>query len=266
MGLFSKADCVVCGLGTIALGRYKLDDGSYLCEDCFEKVQVSDGFTMATLKSSSEKEIKKRIKDVEKNLESNSKRLTEFTPTMKVEKYIWFDDKHKWFVFPKGSFKVNIYDSHVFEYSEILDFEMLEDGGVVTKGGFGKALVGGAVFGLAGAVAGGMSKKTKGVCTNLELKITTRNFDEPVVYVSLIKGKFEKSSIIYKKACKSAHSILSKFQVIVDQLENEKNTKNIVPNAGISIADEIKKFKELYDAGVITEKEFEAKKKKLLSL
>ena len=36
-------------------------------------------------------------------------------------------------------------------------------------------------------------------------------------------------------------------------------------NSNISVADEIKKFKELLDIGAITQEEFDAKKKELLS-
>ena len=38
------------------------------------------------------------------------------------------------------------------------------------------------------------------------------------------------------------------------------------PQTNISAADEIKKFKELLDSGIITEEEFNAKKKQLLGL
>lgn len=59
--------------------------------------------------------------------------------------------------------------------------------------------------------------------------------------------------------------ILSKFQIIVDQLEQEKGvTKELT--SGTSSADEIKKFKELLDMGAITQEEFDAKKKELLGL
>ena len=37
-------------------------------------------------------------------------------------------------------------------------------------------------------------------------------------------------------------------------------------SAGVSAAEEIKKFKELLDAGIITEEEFAAKKRQLLGL
>lgn len=74
---------------------------------------------------------------------------------------------------PKGAFRFKIDDSFVFKYEYILDFEIIEDGNTVTKGGLGKALVGGAIFGVAGNLVGSTSKKTNQVCTQLQIKVTT---------------------------------------------------------------------------------------------
>ena len=45
---------------------------------------------------------------------------------------------------------------------------------------------------------------------------------------------------------------------------NKKNTPVIVQQSSSSVADEIKKLKELYDSGVLTKEEYEGQKKKLL--
>jgi len=47
---------------------------------------------------------------------------------------------------------------------------------------------------------------------------------------------------------------------------NQKEIKSKTPKKNISVADEIKKFKELLDAGAITQEEYDAEKKKLLGL
>lgn len=54
----------------------------------------------------------------------------------------------------------------------------------------------------------------------------------------------------------------------IDAIENYRNRKSASnsKSRGISSADEIKKYKALLDDGVITQKEFEAKKKQLLGL
>ena len=66
-------------------------------------------------------------------------------------------------------------------------------------------------------------------------------------------------------------SFVYKVQGIFDEAisktqGNDANQDNTVIQAALSPADEIKKFKELLDMGVITQEEFDAKKKQLLGL
>ena len=53
---------------------------------------------------------------------------------------------------------------------------------------------------------------------------------------------------------------------ITEEEFNQSSSSNTTPQATVSAADEIKKFKELLDMGVITQEEFDAKKKQLLGL
>lgn len=272
MGLFSKETCCLCGSEAGALGRTKLSSGDFLCVNCLNKVGLCEGFTAGVLKDMSPIAIKDRIAFHDKDVKENEERLAFFNATVKEGSFIWFDDNHKWFVLPKGTLNAKIDKSYVFRYDEIIDFEVLEDGTSITKGGLGKALVGGYVFGLAGAIAGGTSKKTKQICNKLEVKITTRNQDHPALYIKMLSGETKKDSWVYKQLSKNVQNILSKFMVIVDQLEQENQVANqplqgansINPSAGVSVADEIKKFKELLDMGAITQEEFDMKKKELL--
>lgn len=263
MGLFSKEECVLCGAEVGSLSRTKLNDGTFLCSSCIVKTGINQVFSANRLKELNVEGIKKRIEYHEKDVKENLERISMFNGTYKVGGYIWFDDNHKWFVFPKGAFGSSINNSYVFKYDEIIDYEVLEDGVSITKGGLGKALIGGALFGLAGAIVGGTSKRTKEICNKLEIKVTTRNPDNPVVYLNLINTEFKKNGLVYKQASKSVQDILSKFQIVIDELEREKGiAKEAVSN--VSVADEIKKFKELLDIGAITQEEFDTKKKELL--
>ena len=275
MGLFGKENCLGCNkeIGLLTKSGVVIN-GVHMCGDCALKIIKSEidlnkktGVSDQEIKkalSLGEKKINEEQAELQRKNEENAQRLSQFKPTTQIGGYIWFDDNHKWFVFPQGTFSSKIEKCYVFQYEEILDFEVLEDGTSVTKGGFGKALVGGAVFGLAGAIAGGTSKKTKQVCTKLQLKVTTRNVDRPVIYLDLINTEFKKDSFVYKQASKSVQDILSKFQIIIDQLEQEKSIND---NSSVnSVADEIKKFKELLDMGAISQEEFDAKKKELLNL
>lgn len=62
----------------------------------------------------------------------------------------------------------------------------------------------------------------------------------------------------------SIHAAIS--QLLVDRQDKLASMANINQELAQSDADEIKKFKELLDSGIITQEEFEAKKKQLLGL
>ena len=71
---------------------------------------------------------------------------------------------------------------------------------------------------------------------------------------------------MYKLAYKSAQDLLSALQIAVDMVENTALTEASVTQQVNSGADEILKYKELLDAGIITEEEFAAKKAQILGL
>jgi hypothetical protein len=267
MGLFSKETCVVCGNEAKTLGRHKLKDGSYVCGDCVKKTNICAGWNLDTLKASSVEQIRTRIKNVEIAEAENSQRISGFTATKKFGGYIWFDDNHKWFVLPKGLITSTIDGCHVYQYKELLDYELLKDGSTITKGGLGKALVGGAVFGVAGAIVGATSKKTKQVCEKLQIKITTTNSDNPLLFINLISTETKKNSMTYRLSSNIAQEILSKFHIISSELADESAVSPAQINTGtVDVAGEIKKFKELLDMGAISQEEFDKKKDQLLNL
>lgn len=61
-----------------------------------------------------------------------------------------------------------------------------------------------------------------------------------------------------------ADSIAAKIRRVIEKYKNEEDEQQEA--GGISVAVEIKKFKELLDQGIITQEEFDAKKKQLLGL
>ena len=58
------------------------------------------------------------------------------------------------------------------------------------------------------------------------------------------------------------HTVISKLLMN----RQDKNNSTVQVNQEVSAADELKKYKELLDSGVITQEEFDAKKKQLLGL
>lgn len=68
----------------------------------------------------------------------------------------------------------------------------------------------------------------------------------------------------YADANDFATNVGSKIRAALEEYKNQEDEN--VPSRGVSAADELMKFKELLDAGVLTQEEFDAKKKQLLGL
>lgn len=87
--------------------------------------------------------------------------------------------------------------------------------------------------------------------TGASLKVNTIG-DEDLQYFNLYKDKIT--------------SAISEIDTIINEYRNNKNGQNIQVLQQSSPADEIKKYKELLDSGILTQEEFEIKKKQLLGL
>ena len=245
MGLFGRKEiCTVCNTNE---SDKKLLDGG-ICKECIRKC-----YPFITTLSWKNISGEKAIKAIEVSTKNNQL-LQIFQPTTKIEKYISFDANNK-------LWKPNM-PNVVFGYDDIVSVELLEDGESITKGGLGRAVVGGALFGGAGAIVGGVTgkKKTKKEINELKIKVVTRNEMCPEVYINfLVSGSVKSNSILYKSYKGAAERTMTEFALIMDALNERKGNMN-------SEADEILKYKKLCDDGVITQEEFEEKKRQLLGI
>lgn len=188
------------------------------------------------------------------------KKVTNFNATKKVENYIYINENKKQWALPSINFLGKVKDLKVYDYSDIIDFELIEDGDSIAKGGLGRAVVGGLLFGGVGAIVGGTTgkKKSKQTCSKLQIKITLNKIDDPVVYIDYITTEYKKNGLVYKTSMKFAQETMSILQVIC-------NSNKTSETMNISNADEILKYKSLLDNGIITQEEFEKKKQELLN-
>ena len=159
--------------------------------------------------------------------------------------------------------------SKIFNGQDILEYEIRVDNEVVitsrtkSKNGVGKALVGGALFGgaglIAGAVAGNGTSKT------------SQSQKEMHHYILVLKVNdiLNPSFVIELSSLQRAEEVAATFAIICQcenkiekgdkfEFESDKNASQL------DKFDEIKKYKELLDIGIITQEEFENKKKNLL--
>ncbi len=247
MGLFGKKE--ICSICNTQESSKKLVDG-HICKNCIAK---GDAFIPFSLKTMSVDKAKRAIAANE----LNTQRMHTFKPTKKIEKYISFDEANRFWTVPNTTI--------IFSYDDIISYELIEDGECITKGGLGSAIVGGALFGATGAIVGGItgSKKTKQEITELKIRIITRNeFRSEILINFLMTGSVKSGSFMYNCKKADAQNILTELTLITDSLKSQGNTATNT----VSDADEILKYKKLFDEGIITQEEFEAKKKLLLGL
>lgn len=259
MGLFSKDEkkCCVCGK-KVGMMHYKIKDKQLLCNDCFKAAKFPELTSLASLDSV---DVVKQIR----RMEENEKALKSFTPTKQVGTILYINEKdHTWYVNIGPEKKRNV----IHKFEDIVNYELIEDGETTVSGGLGAAAAGGILFGMTGAVIGGTTakKRQKAVCTELKIKITLNDINEPVVYIPLVTGEIKRDGTIFKMLMNNAQECLSLLEIMCNMANPQESAVPVQPAQPVSAADEIMKFKGLLDAGVITQEEFDAKKKQLLGL
>ena len=107
-------------------------------------------------------------------------------------------------------------------------------------------------------------------CTGVQFKLATRLFGGYVQFeTASIAGQGDpyksENSVPFRN---SQNDLMTKVvEYVKDQIRKAKSSNGgTVINEAPSSADELLKFKQLFDAGVITQEEFDAKKKQLLGL
>ena len=259
MGLFKKETCPVCGQPVKGISATKIKDNQALCNDCFEKIEID--FSMMPFLTVDD--IKEHFVYREENLKLFEKFST--TKEIKCGKYFFREDAEmgKWYF----SYEKNPVNPPLFSYDDIVDYELVEDGQQIVKGGLGAAVAGASIAGGVGAIVGSNVGRKK-VHTNVEsmsLRISLKNRYKQLLKIDFIPFgmKVKSGSITYNSYKADASNVIS----FLDTLCSKANvTMSSIRSAAVSSADEILKFKNLLDAGIITQEEFEAKKKELLGL
>lgn len=248
MGLFSKEKvlCCVCEKET---GTKRIKDGvvcKNCCSNCIPFMKPSS--------SSTRYEVQKAVEYKQANIQ----RIALYNVTKKVRKYFEIDQTHSFFKVP------NAFPGVIFSFDELVTYELLQNGTAITKGGIGRAIVGGALFGGVGAIVGGVTgRKTKSEVTELRIKIVTNNIFIQYMYINLLGcASLSMDSLAYKGIMDTAQKILSLLAIVSNSTKNEA-----VPHAYCNqVVEDLKQFKSLLDEGVITQEEFDMKKQQLLEL
>ena len=162
------------------------------------------------------------------------------------------------------------FDRHTLPVSDIVMFKIEGNKQFVTETSGGGAnlqgaVLGGLLFGGAAAIVGSQ--------VGTEIKSTTKEMDNRIIslyYYSDGKLMVENIRSTNLDATISAlRRLIPQKEESVVQLETNREKQPTIAEStksNNSSADEIKKFKELLDSGIITQEEFDAKNKQLLGL
>lgn len=285
MGFFSSKEKEVQNLGSCFLCGTELNEKAGKCG-----VRLADENTICHICSMQKKlkVDKQSTKDSLLEQIKNNGFVTPdiFSPTTRIQKkgaafgnsfptgdsFIEIDEVRELILIPEvevSLFSKDKRTEHIRKFKDLIDFELLNNGTKITDGNsLLGAAVGGAVFGGFGAIvgSGARSKSTTDVCKSLSIKLMFDDLKNPTEYIKIITSELKTNTDAYQQLYASAQECLSILTVILKKKQGKSTPSPAVETAGTSAVEEIKKYKELLDAGIITEDEFSAKKKQLLGI
>ena len=145
-------------------------------------------------------------------------------------------------------------------FNQIIDVEILKDNANVMKGGVGRAVVGGVLAGGVGAIVGANTRDSKELLHSLKIRIITNDIKTPLYVIDLIYNEISVKNHEYNTILDIANKIYS----LIFSIVNENGNQNINVSEDKAI-DQIEKLSILKEKMIITQEEFELKKKELLN-
>ena len=179
-------------------------------------------------------------------------------------KRLLVDNTNKRFVIQKGNKYTKIY-----KFSELINYEVYENGASKVKGTAGKALIGGAFFGLGGLIVGSsMGRNISEKCNQLKLIIRVNDITCPQIVITYVDNvDWDKSGFTYRNMKSNLQEICSILEYIINSKTLEENVIKAVPdNITKSNKEQLQELKEMLEEGLITQEEYEQKKKQILGL
>ena len=250
----AKKVCDICGNNVGMLSQNKVKDG-VVCSDCIRKLGKDFGIRLESF----------RVEQIQKAISGEISLIppAEFQRTDGVL-VIDANNRTMYKSLPLFQKSEEIPLDWIVGYSYVEDEKEYGVGHVL-----GNAAIGGMLFGSAGAVIGsviGANPRRK--ISHIGVDITFEAAGQCEVFkASMYKGKpIKASGLIYENYLETAKKLMGELDMLIKKTSENESDTNEVRTETISAADEIRKFKALLDDGIITQEEFEAKKKELLGL
>lgn len=256
MGLFQKNEkntCPLCGSKySFANAKFTINSGENICTKCVIEMTGYLKEHQMTLKRKSFNEIEELY-----NLEKEEPVLPgdNFVVSKTIAEIIEIDQTQNK-LRPTGEY----FKNHIIPIDSITNFEIVQDGQTISSGKLGRAVVGGILFGGAGAVVGAVTgNKSKTQVTELRIKLMINDIDHPLFYIPVLKKTAYTDTYDYQSAIRAAEEVISVLNLLVSKSNKETELQTL------SMADELRKYKELMEDDIISQEEFEFKKNQILS-
>ena len=163
--------------------------------------------------SSAAKSIEKKQKAAADKKKEDKLARIKHSASKCVGDYLYVDEPNQLWCVPTVSTKQ-------YAFSDLLDFDIVENGDVVWGGSVLGTAVGAMAGGLTGALLGASASKANEVCRSLQIKLSVNSIDHPNIYITLIDHEVRKNWDEYKKAVKAADEIVGVLKVI--KVRNER--------------------------------------------
>jgi len=203
--------------------------------------------------------IRKNIFESQKKYIQNDKFIPEKELQFGFINFMMNETTQQWTAYGKSTKEIKIYN-----YSDLLEFEVFENGSSIAHGSAGSALVGGLLFGTVGAIVGSsIANSATATCTDFQLRIRVKNFSNPEIIIDLISGSdVPKVCEGYKIVTEFARKVVTNLTYI--QNKNDSSVKSTTILNDIGIEERLKELVKLKNSGLITETEYQSKRGKII--
>ena len=256
--------CAACGKKIGAFSDWQSTRNGCVCQSCFMLITPY----RKDVPNMSDAE----VSEAYKTILANNSAVASFSETDhigdKLGYIALFDDASRSVLLPQRIAPV-VADQlfWVFGYDEIVSAELLLNEKRVQTSGLARAAVGGLLLGPLGALAGYASaqdERARGSRDSVTVKVSVKNYPSDTYSVRIFEGGRECSDAAFETYLKQGGELVERLNAIAGYSPDEPEQSAPAPVADAPT--EIRKFKALLDDGIITEEEFQAKKKQLLGL
>ncbi len=176
------------------------------------------------------------------------------------------DYQNKQFIYKKGKTF-----SKTYKFSDLINYEVYENGKSQVQGRAGSALIGGAFFGLGGLIIGSsMSRKINEKCNQLKLIIRLNDLNCPQIMITYVDNvDLDKNDWTYRNMKENIQAVCSMLEYMLNEKTLEKSStvkQEEKTSEQKSQKEQLQELKEMLDDGLITQEDFEQKKKQILGL